>query len=124
TFSILYNNVQQNPAYLEVAKQGADGLWAHSGDKNGDWYFSLDKEGNPLTQPYNIFSDCFATIAYVQLFKATAEERYRDIAKSTFLRILERKDNAKGSYNKQVIETRSLKGFSLPMILCNLVLEI
>jgi len=124
TLSMLYNNVEQNPVYLEVAKQGADFLLAHGRDKNGDWYFSLDKEGNPLTQPYNIFSDCFATMAYAQLFKATGEERYRDIAKSTFLRILERKDNPKGRYNKQVTDTRSLKGFSLPMILCNLVLEI
>ena len=30
----------------------------------GSWFFSLTKDGKPLVQPYNIFSDCFATQAF------------------------------------------------------------
>jgi len=77
-----------------------------------------------LVQPYNIFSDCFATMAFGQLYKATGNEEYAAIAKSTFENILKRSENPKGKFNKLVTGTRPLKGFSLPMILCNLSLEI
>lgn len=124
TFSMLYNNHDKNPIYLETAILGAEFLKKHGMDENGDWYFSLDKEGKPLTQPYNIFSDCFATMAYAQLFKASGNKEYADIALRSFRRILTRKENPKGKYSKAVAGNRDLKGFSLPMILCNLVLEI
>ena len=84
----------------------------------------MNREGKPLVQAYNIFSDCFATMAFAQLSKATGNEEYANIAKSTFENILRRSNNPKGIYNKTIGETRALKGFSLPMILCNLSLEI
>ena len=82
----------------------------------GTWYFSLTREGKPLVQPYNIFSDCFATQAFGQLYKATGEQRYADIAVSTFNSILERRNNPKRQWSKAVGETRPLKNFALPMI--------
>ena len=123
-FSTLYNNVEQRPEWLEMAEHGAKFLqtYGHDGDLN--WYFSLTREGKPLVEPYNIFSDCFATMAFGQLFKATGNEIYGDIAKNTFENILNRSDNPKGKFNKSVSGTRPLKGFSLPMIMCNLSLEI
>ena len=124
TFSMLYTEVEQSPAFLQTAIHGADFLEKHGMDNWGDWYFSLDKTGKPLTQAYNIFSDCFATMAYAKLYKATGTKRYQDIALHSFRRIMERKNNPKGKYEKSIGSTRSLKGFSLPMILCNLVLEI
>ncbi|MBO9659981.1 MAG: AGE family epimerase/isomerase, partial [Chitinophagaceae bacterium] len=89
-----------------------------------DFYFSLDRSGNPLVQPYNIFSDCFATMAFGQLYVATKNELYADVARNTFYNILKRADNTKGIYNKAYPGTRPLLSFSLPMILCNLVTEI
>lgn len=123
-FSTLYNNVEQRPEWLEMAEHGAKFLqtYGHDGDLN--WYFSLTREGKPLVEPYNIFSDCFATMAFGQLFKATGNEIYGNIAKNTFENILKRSDNPKGKFNKSVSGTRPLKGFSLPMIMCNLSLEI
>lgn len=123
-FSSLFNHVEQKPEWLNMALHGAKFLQQHGRDENGNWYFSLTKEGNPLVQPYNIFSDCFATMAFGQLYKATGEETYAVIAKQTFENILKKSSNPKGQYNKLYPETRPLKGFSLPMILCNLSLEI
>src|SRR6185437_10549924 len=90
----------------------------------GDWYFSLTRQGQPLVQPYNIFSDCFAAMGFGQLYKATNRELYKDIAVGTFHRILSRMENPKGKYSKAVPGTRPLKSLSLPMIISNLVLEI
>ena len=123
-FSTLYNKVEQKAEWLRMAVHGAKFLQQYGHDGNLNWYFSLTREGKPLIQPYNIFSDCFATMAFGQLFKSTENKEYGVIAKKTFENILNRSGNPKGKFNKTVSETRSLKGFSLPMILCNLSLEI
>jgi N-acylglucosamine 2-epimerase len=123
-FSTLFNKVEQKQQWLDMALHGAKFLQKYGHDGNLNWYFSLTREGKPLVRPYNIFSDCFATMAFGQLYKATGHEEYGQIAKNTFDNILKRSDNPKGKYNKLVPGTRPLKGFSLPMILCNLSLEI
>ncbi len=123
-FSHMYNNIDRNPAWLECARQGGEFLkkYGHDGDLN--WYFSLTREGKPLIQPYNIFSYTFATMAFGQLSKATGNEEYAEIAKKTFDKILSKVDDPKGQWNKAYPGTRNLKNFALPMILCNLALEI
>jgi N-acylglucosamine 2-epimerase len=123
-FATLFNKVERRQEWLEMAEHGASFLRQYGHDGNLNWYFSLTRDGKPLVEPYNIFSDCFATMAFGQLYKATGNEEYGQIAKSTFENILSRKENPKGRFNKLVSETRPLKGFSLPMILCNLSLEI
>ncbi|SHJ07354.1 N-acylglucosamine 2-epimerase [Arenibacter nanhaiticus] len=123
TFSMLYNKVEKNEKWLEIAKSGIDFIRNHGMDKDGNFYFSVTKEGKPLVQPYNIFSDCFAAMAFSQYAKATGDEEIKALAKQTYFNILKKKDNPKGSYEKNT-NARPLKGFSLPMILSNLVLEL
>lgn len=123
-FSMLYNQVEQKKEWLDCAVQGAEFMKKHGRDSEGNFYFSLTREGQALIQPYNIFSDCFAAMAYAQLYKASGTEEYARIAVDTFNNILKKKDNPKGQYNKAYPGTRPLQGFSLPMILCNLVLEL
>lgn len=124
TFSMLYNQVEKKQEWLDIAVKGATFLKKHGRDKDGNWYFSLNKEGKPLVQAYNIFSDCFAAMAYGQLYKATGHKEYSEIAVTTFHNILRRSSDPKGIYSKTFPGTRNLRGFSLPMILSNLVLEI
>ncbi|GAB4036231.1 n-acyl-d-glucosamine 2-epimerase [Spirosoma gilvum] len=129
TFSMLYNKLsdigpEQKANWLDLAQHGADFLKKYGRAKDGGWYFSTTREGKPLVQPYNIFSDCFSTMAFGQLSLATGDTEYAHIAESTFRQILARRDNPKGIWNKAVSGTRPLKNFALPMILCNLALEI
>ena len=123
-FSMLYNRVEKRQEWLDTAIQGAEFLKKYGHDGHLNWYFSLDQQGNPLVEPYNIFSYTFATMAFGQLSIATANQEYADIAKKTFDIILSKKDNPKGKWSKAHPGTRSLKNFALPMILCNLALEI
>ena len=123
-FSMLYNKVEKRQEWLDTAIQGAEFLKKKGHDGNFNWYFSLTREGNPLVEPYNIFSYAFATMAFGQLNLATGNQEYADIAKQTFHIILSKKENPKGKWNKAFQGTRNLKGFSLPMILCNLSMEI
>lgn len=124
TFARMYNAVQEKKEWLDIALHGASFLEKHGRDNDGNWYFSLSREGKPLIQPYNIFSDCFAAMAFAQLYNSTGEKRYSRIAQDTFNNILARQQNPKGRYSKAFPDTRPLKSFALPMILCNLVLEL
>lgn len=123
-FASMYNKVEQRKEWLDCAVQGAEFLkrYGHDGDYN--WYFSLTREGVPLIEPYNIFSYTFATMAFGQLAKATGNKEYELITRKTFEKILSKIDNPKGKWNKAHSGTRDLKNFALPMILCNLALEI
>ena len=123
-FSMLYNKVEKRQEWLDCAIQGGEFLKKYGHDGNYNWYFSLTREGKPIVDPYNIFSYTFATMAFGQLSLATGNQEYADIAKKTFDIILSKVDNPKGRWNKMHPGTRSLKNFALPMILCNLALEI
>ncbi|HPT06116.1 MAG TPA: AGE family epimerase/isomerase, partial [Candidatus Egerieousia sp.] len=123
-FSMLYNNVEKKREWLDAAVQGGEFLRKFGHDGNYNWYFSLNREGKPLVQPYNIFSDTFAIMAFGQLALATGNENYAEITKKTFAKVLERRGNPKGQWCKIYPGTRPMKDFALPMILCNLALEI
>ncbi len=123
-FAMLYNQVEKRQEWLDCAIQGGEFLKKYGHDGNYNWYFSLTREGKPIIQPYNIFSYTFAAMAFAQLAVATGSEEYATIAKRTFDRILEKRNDPKGVWNKAYPGTRNLKSFSLPMILCNMALEI
>jgi N-acylglucosamine 2-epimerase len=123
-FSVLYNAVAPKEEWLAVARHGIDFLHAHGRAGNGDWYFALTRHGDPLVQPYNIFSDCFAAMAFSQYALASGNDEARQIASATFHNILARRDNPKGAWSKAVAGTRPMRSFALPMILSNLSLEL
>lgn len=115
--------LEQRDRWLKMAANGANFLAKHGRDAEGNWYFALDRAGNPLVQPYNIFSDCFAAMAFSKYALAGGEAWAKDVALQAYANVLRRKDNPKGSYNKTYPGTRSLKALAVPMILANLSLE-
>lgn len=122
-FATLYNQVEHKEKWLKIAKSGVDFIRDKGMDALGNVYFSLTADGKPLVQPYNIFSDCFAAMAFGQFAIAANDEEYKDLAIKTYLNILKRRDRPKGIYEKTTSQ-RPLKSFALPMILSNLVLEL
>lgn len=123
-FAMLYNKLEKKGEWLDCAVRGAEFLDKYGHDGNYDFYFSVTRDGRPLIQPYNIFSNTFACMAFAQLAEASGDGRYAEISKNIFDRILARRDNPKGIWEKSYPGTRPMKGFSLPMIICNMALEI
>lgn len=123
-FATLCNRVERRQDWLDCAVQGAEFLKRFGHDGQLNWYFALDRTGRPLVEPYNIFSYTFAVIAFGALARATGNQEYADIARRTFDIVLARRDNPKGRWNKASAGSRQLKSFALPMILCNVALEI
>lgn len=123
-FSALYHRLEQRGDWLEIAKLGIDFLKRHGRDEHGDWFFALARDGRPLVQPYSIFSDCFAAMAFSEYARAAGDAEARQIALDTYRNIIRRKDNPAGRYSTAVPGTRPLRNFTLPMILTNLCLEL
>ena len=123
-FSMLCNKEGIRPEWLECARQGAEFMLKHGHDGDYNWYFALTREGQPLVDPYNIFSYTFAAMAFAQLHKATGEECYAEATRRTFRHIMERWDNPKAQWNKAHAGTRDIRAMAPSMILCNLLLEI
>ena len=123
-FAKLYQSVEKMQIWKDMALHGARFLKKYGRDDEGNWFFSLDKTGSPLTQAHSIFSDCFAAMAFGVLHQIEPEEQFAEIAKTTYRTILNRQDNPKGRFNKGYPNTRTLENFALPMILCNLSLEL
>jgi len=124
TFSLLYQKVESRPEWFNIAEHGYRFLKQHGRDVNGNWYFSLNRKGQPLIQPYNIFSDCFAALAFHEFALISDNAEAREIAVNTYKNILFRKDNPKGQYEKSVSGTRPMKSFALPMMLSLLAMEL
>jgi len=123
-FSKFYNTLEPRPEWLEMAGLGARFLRDHGHDEKGDFYFALDRCGNPLVQPYNIFSDCFAAMAFAEYGRASKEAWATELAVRTFERILARWENPKGQYNKLIPGSRPMRSMVLPMITVNLAMEL
>ena len=121
-FSHLFATVERKPEWLELAKLGADFLNRHGRADNGDYYFSLDRQGMPLVQPYNIFSDCFCAAGFAEYGKALkavhdpgAGSAF-DEAVRIWERIQVRKSNPKGMWTKQISGARPVRAMAIPMI--------
>ncbi|KAL6059061.1 N-acylglucosamine 2-epimerase [Balamuthia mandrillaris] len=134
-YSKLYNNVDvekekefvsaaTKQQWLDIARQGADFLRKHGKDEDGNFYFSLTRQGQPIIHPYNIFSDFFACMAFAQYFKASGEQWALHLTTSTFWNIQRRKQDPKGHWNKTISSTRSFRSLSFPMIELNLCMEL
>ena len=123
-FAFLCNKLGKRDEWLECAKLGAEFLKKHGHDGEYNFYFSLARDGTPQVEPYNIFSNTFASMAFGQLALATGSAEYADLSKKAFDRVIARFDNPKGRWSKASPQARPMKAFALPMIVCNLALEI
>ena len=123
TFSMLYNRVEKRESWLKIAENGISFLKKYGRDENGNFYFSLTQEGKPLTHAFNIYSDCFAALAFGAYAKASGDNESYEIAKQTYQHYLNRRDNPKGKFEKTTGE-RSMQSFGLPMMTAYLSFEL
>ena len=59
TLATLYNEVEQNPLWLELAEHGAKFLTDHCIDNDGRMFFLMDRQGNSLRKRRYVFSESF-----------------------------------------------------------------
>lgn len=123
-FAKMYNEIEKRPGWLDIARLGTGFLREHGIDPSGKFYFSLARDGTPLTQPHSIFSDCFAAMAFSEVARATGNRDDAELALGTFRRVLARRANPKGEFARTIPDARPLRAFAIPMILLNLTQEL
>ena len=77
-FASAYNNIEQRPEYLEMAKSCIDFIEAHCFDTDGRMFFEVTADGRPLRKRRYVFSECFATIAMSEYALATGDIAYAE----------------------------------------------
>ena len=112
----LYNNVEQKPEWLELARHGAEFLDRCCFDpSDGRMWFHVTREGLPIRKRRYAFSESFAAIAYGELAKATGDEHYATKARRAFQRFVDHNQNPQGVEPK-FTSTRKTRGIGFPMI--------
>jgi N-acylglucosamine 2-epimerase len=89
TLSRLYRTVEQRSRWLEAARRGVDFLREHCFDESGRMYFAVTREGQRLTQPWAIFSECFAILGFAEHGRASGDEELIETAHRLFASTLE-----------------------------------
>jgi mannose/cellobiose epimerase-like protein (N-acyl-D-glucosamine 2-epimerase family) len=93
TYSFLYNNLEKNPHYLEVAQKSKDFILPHL--PKGDSFFvgGYSREGKPLSSVEgDIYGSLFVAEGLAEFSKASGEKQYLELAKMITLSALERYD--------------------------------
>lgn len=98
TYSFLYNNLDKNPKYLEIARKSKDLILKLQPSDNRFWTSSFDKEGKPLSGPGDIYSSLFIAEGLAEFAKASGEKQYSNLAKKIILSCLERYDSSDYDY--------------------------
>ena len=117
-FASAYNNIEQRPEYLEMAKSCIDFIEAHCFDTDGRMFFEVTADGRPLRKRRYVFSECFATIAMSEYALATGDIAYAEKALRLFKETL-RFINTPGILEPKYLPTQAARGHSITMILIN-----
>ncbi|MHB9028948.1 MAG: AGE family epimerase/isomerase [Candidatus Latescibacterota bacterium] len=98
TFSYLYNKVEQNPKYLEIAKKSVEFISKQNPTGKELMPAGYTKEGQPLGNgPDPIFyGDVFVANGFQEYAKIKGNEQYWDTAKQILLKCVDIYDNRPG----------------------------
>ncbi len=119
----LYNTVEQKKEWLEGAKLGVDFLLNKCFSPDGQMYFHVTREGNPIRKRRYFFSETFAAIALAAYAKASGDEQIATKAREVFGICLEYADGIR-PLTKKFEDTRPSKGIGIPMIMINTAQQI
>jgi N-acylglucosamine 2-epimerase len=114
----LYNTIEPKKEWLEGAKLGIDFLNQHCFDKDGQMFFHVTRNGQPIRKRRYFFSETFAVIANAAYAKASGDEAAAEKARFLFGKCLEYAKTP-GLLQAKYTSIRPSKGIGVPMILMN-----
>ena len=113
-----YNNIENNPEWLEASKSCIDFIEAHCFDTDGRMFFEVKADGTPLRKRRYVFSECFAAIAMSEYSIASNNPDYAKKALNLFKNI-RRFIKTPGILEPKYLPTQPAIGHSITMILIN-----
>ena len=96
-YSFLYNTIEQNPKYLDVARKAVEFILKTQPPEGTLWNSWFTKEGKPVGGPDTvIYSDLFVAMGLQEYSVAAQDEHYWDMAKDIILKYMNIYDNRPG----------------------------
>jgi len=116
--STLYNTIEPKQEWLDGAKSGIDFLNRHCFDTDGQMFFHVTRNGQPIRKRRYYFSETFAVIANAAYAKASGDEKAAEKARYLFGKCIEYATTP-GLLPAKFTNTRPSKGIGVPMIMMN-----
>ncbi len=114
----LYNTVEKKQEWLDGAKLGYDFLNQHCFDTDGQMFFHVARNGQPIRKRRYFFSETFYVIAAAAYAKASGDATAADNARKVFGKCLDYATTP-GLLQQKFTGTRPAKGIGVPMIMMN-----
>lgn len=109
--AFLYNHVEQNPQWLEMAGHTLQFVRKYGYDTDGRMFFHLTREGRPIRKRRYAYAESFMAIAAGEYARATGDMSWADIARQTYSIYGNHIDNP-----AKFTDVRPMRGLGHPMI--------
>ncbi len=116
--STLYNTVEPRQEWLEGARLGYDFLNRYCFDDDGQMFFHVTRDGQPIRKRRYFFSETFYVIAAAAYAKASGDQEAAANARRIFGKCISYASNPE-LLPRKFTGTRPSEGIGVPMILLN-----
>jgi N-acylglucosamine 2-epimerase len=118
-FARLYNTLEKQQEWLDLARHGIEFIQKHGFDDDGRMYFLVDKEGRPVQKRRYLFTETFSVIALAEYAKAAGDKAALEAARKLMKLILDHYTTPGSLPPKYYPEQYSVRGHSMAMIQIN-----
>ena len=116
-FARLYHEFEKNPRWLELALQGIDFIDKYCFDpSDGRTYYEVTQDGQPVRKRRYVVTEHYTVMAYIALFRATGDEKWRKKAQSLYDRIIMFYHHPE-LLPPKYYATRKVRAHNIPMII-------
>lgn len=116
--ALAYNNIENNPAWLDASKSCVEFIEKYCFDTDGRMFFEVKADGTPLRKRRYVFSECFAAIAMAAYSTASNNPVYAEKALKLF-KDIRRFISTPGVLEPKYMPSQPAIGHSITMILIN-----
>ena len=88
-FSRLYCDFEERTEFFDLAASTADFIDKYASDENGDYYFSVTREGKPFARQVDLYGKVFCMLGYLEYSKISGRSVYFDKSKALFNDIID-----------------------------------
>lgn len=122
-FSTLCDEVEKRQEWLDMAKLGWDFIVKHFIGQDGRVWYSLTRDGKPLSIPRRIFSETFVIMAAVRYARVSGDEEAAQIARELFWKVVDWSTTPLAGSQKGIPGVRPMITMAIPMIMMNVTRE-
>ena len=126
-FAKAYNDIKKDPKYLKAAEDGMKFIKDHCFDKDGRMYFIVTDKGVGVQKRRYWFSESFAVVSSIELYKATKKKEYLELARNTFKTMLDVKNGkikVEPKFNPEVVNCITLASPMITLVTSQILRDI